>query len=417
MLNKPNELTDASLDGFLAAAKLPVLIDLWAPWCAPCRTMSPIIDKLAKNSAGKLLVAKIDVEKYPAIMARFGVRGIPTLLLFKGEAQPERQMGALSQGQLISWLAGHKVDLTSQPTVQHDEALEWASFYGDEELHDFIARRAIGHAAAGDISMGLGSFWIDGKGSASAAMVHQAENHAFERITGLPIAIGRLLDICGYLTAEQMDALFAALRAGKDYRLAPLRFMHWWFSEESAPWASYFRDPQLARLLERWRALCADRLAGRETSPDAWATVGEQAILLQQGYQGPDRQLEQLFATLLQLLSPVPVTTEGDKWGHIAINIHWAQFQHLEILSGWSDEDRATPGKRIRWFREQERKTSTGKLNQEEIAELRAVWEAENAEFLAKENVFHQSILQLFLPVKARMQQELNRLLAEAPEF
>ncbi|MGL6020953.1 MAG: thioredoxin family protein [Gibbsiella quercinecans] len=417
MLNKSNELTDASLDSFLAAAKLPVLVDLWAPWCVPCRTMSPIIDKLAKNSAGKLLVAKIDVEKYPAVMARFGVRGIPTLLLFKGETQPERQVGALSQGQLNAWLAGHQVDVSAQPAVAHTEALGWASFYGDKGLHDFIAQRVIDHAAAGDISMGLGSFWIDGKGSVSAAMVHQAESHAFERITGLPIAIGRLLDICGYLTAEQMAALFAALKVGKDYRLVPLRFMHWWLSEESAPWASYLREPQLVQLLARWQALCADRLAGRETAPSAWAAVGEQAALLLQGYQRPDRQLEQLFATLLQLLSPVPATTEGDKWGHIAINIHWAQFQHLEILSGWSDEDRATPGKRMGWFREQERQSPAGKLSQDEIAALRAEWAAENAEFLAKENAFHQSIPQLFQPVRARMQQELNRLLAEAPEF
>lgn len=417
MLNKPNELTDASLDSFLAAAKVPVLVDLWAPWCVPCRTMSPIIDKLAKNSVSKLLVAKIDVEKYPAVMARFGVRGIPTLLLFKGEAQPERQVGAQSQGQLNAWLAGHQVDVSAQPTVQHAEALGWASFYGDEGLHDFIAQRAIDHATAGDISVGLRSFWVDGKGTTSAAMVHQAESHAFERITGLPLAVGRLLDICGYLTAEQMAALFAALRAGKDYRLVPLRFMHWWLSEESAPWASYLRDPQLVQLLARWQALCADRLAGRETAPSAWAAVGEQAALLRQGYQRPDRQLEQMFATLLQLLAPVPATTEGDKWGNIATNIHWAQFQHLEILSGWSDEDRATPSKRIGWFREQERKTPEGKLSQDEITALRAEWAAENAEFLAKENAFHQSVPQLFLPVKARMQQELNRLLAEAPEF
>ncbi|HBR1414506.1 TPA: thiol reductase thioredoxin [Klebsiella pneumoniae] len=417
MLNKPNELTDASLDSFLDTAKLPVLVDLWAPWCVPCRTMSPIIDKLAKNSAGKLLVAKIDVEKYPSVMARFGVRGIPTLLLFKGEAQPERQVGALSLGQLNAWLAGHQVDVSTLPRVQHAEALDWGSFYGDEGLHDFIAQRAIEHAAAGDISVGLGSFWIDGKGSTSAAMVHQAESHVFERITGLPVAIGRLLDICGYLAAEQMAALFAALKVGKDYRLVPLRFMHWWLSEESAPWASYLREPQLVRLLTRWQALCADRLAGRETAPGVWEAMGEQAALLLQDYQRPDRQLEQLFATLLQLLSPVPVTTEGDKWGQIAMNIHWAQFQHLEILSGWSDEDRATPDKRMAWFREQERQSPAGKLSQDEIAVLRAEWAAENAEFLAKENAFHQSIPQLLLPVKVRMQQELNRLLAEAPEF
>ncbi|NDL65657.1 thioredoxin family protein [Acerihabitans arboris] len=417
MLNKPNELSDASFDRFLAEARLPVLVDLWAPWCVPCRTMAPIIDNLAKNSGGKLLVAKIDVEKYPAIMERYGVRGIPTLLLFRDTGEPARQVGALSLGQLNAWLANHQVDMVSQPPVRQAEALEWASFYGDEGLHEFIAQRVIGHAGAGDITLGLGSFWMDGKGTTSAAMVHQPDPHAFERMTGLPIALGRLMDRCGYLNAGQVGGLFAALRAGKDYRLVPQRFMQWWLGEESAPWAGYLRDPQLVRLLARWQALCAEQLAGREMAADDWSAVGGEAALLLQSYQQPDRQLEKVIAALLRDLSPVPVTTEGDKWGNIALNINWAQFQQLEILSGWSDGDRATPEIRMGWFKEKERLSPAGKLTQEEITQLRAEWLEQNTEFFARENAFHQNLARLALPVSARMQQALNRLLADAPDF
>ncbi|WP_413729190.1 thioredoxin family protein [Sodalis sp. RH22] len=414
---KPNELTDSNFDNYLAGARLPVLVDLWAPWCVPCRAMAPVIDKLANNTEGKLLVAKIDVEKYPAIMERYGVRGIPTLLLFRGEAEPVRQVGAQSLGQLNAWLAAHEVDVVSQPPVRQTEALEWSSFYGDEGLHGFIAQRTLGHAKAGDITVAPGSFWLDGKGTTMAAMIHQPDSVAFERITGLPIALGRLLDRCGYLTPEQIGGLFAALRPGKDYRLVPQRFMHWWLSEESAPWADYLRDPRLGQLLMRWLTLSAGRLAGGETAPGDWSAIKEQADLLLHDYQQPERQLEKIIATLLQHLSPLPAAADDEKWGNVALGVSWAQFQQLQILAGWSDDDRATPDIRFAWFTEKERLSPAGKLSQEEITLLRAEWLAQNPAFIAKENTFHQNYNQLSEPINTKIQRALNRLLAEAPDF
>ena len=195
MTHKSIELTDLELDVFLADAQLPVLVDLWAPWCAPCRAMSPIIDKLARNTAGHLLVAKLDVEKYPSIMQRFSVRGIPTLLLFNPAQDPVRLVGAQSLAQLNEWLANHQVNI-SVPTVhvQQDESLEWGSFYGDDELLAFIAARVLRHAREREITTGQSRYWIEGKGTLAAAMVHQPDSNAFERITGLSPALGCLLD-------------------------------------------------------------------------------------------------------------------------------------------------------------------------------------------------------------------------------
>ncbi|MCX2195134.1 hypothetical protein LD112_25000 [Pantoea agglomerans] len=251
----------------------------------------------------------------------------------------------------------------------------------------------------------------------AAAMVRQPDDNAFERVTGLPIAMGRLMDRCGYHNAEQVGGLFAALRAGKDYRLVPQRFMLWWFGEESVPWADYLRDTQLVQLLARWRGLCGDRLAGRNPAPEDWAALSEQAASLLVTYQQPDRLLEKNVATLLKDLSPLPVTTDGDKWGNIALNINWAQFQYLEIQSGWSDEERATPDIRMAWFMEKERQSPAGKLTQEDITRLREEWQSLNPGFIEKENAFQKNLPQLVLPVSDRMQQALNRLLADAPGF
>lgn len=417
MSQKPNELTDISFDPFLSAAHTPVLVDLWAPWCVPCRAMAPVIDKLAKDTAGKLAVAKLDVEKYPAIMERFGVRGIPTLLLFRGDGEPVRLVGAQTLGKLKTWLADQQVDVDAPPPAQHSEGLEWGSFYGDEELRQFIAGRVLAHAEAGALQTGLQSFWLDGKGTTSAAMVHQPDSQAFARVTGLPIALARLIDRYAYLTPEDVEGLFAVLQAGKDFRQAPLRFMHWWLGGENVLWAGYLRDEPLKQLLARWQALCAERLAGRETSPEAWAAVGELAAALIPAFGEPNRQLEKSIAIILRDLAPTPATTDEEKWNSITINMHWVLFQYLQILDGWSDDDRATPNTRFAWFKEKERQSPTGKLTQDDIAALRNEWETTHPAFIAKENAWHKNVEQLALPVNARMRQALNHILAGAPDF
>lgn len=82
----------------------PVLVDLWAPWCGPCHTMAPVLEGLATQRAGRLKVVKVDVDQHPGISARYGVRGIPTLLLFRDGQLVDRSTGALPGPALAQWL-------------------------------------------------------------------------------------------------------------------------------------------------------------------------------------------------------------------------------------------------------------------------------------------------------------------------
>ena len=94
-----------------ATSSLPIVVDLWAPWCGPCRMVAPELELLAAERAGKLRVVKVNVDEAPAVSARLGVQGIPTMLLFVGGAEVGRQVGALPGAALRSWidqtLAGH----------------------------------------------------------------------------------------------------------------------------------------------------------------------------------------------------------------------------------------------------------------------------------------------------------------------
>ncbi|MDP4651021.1 MAG: thioredoxin TrxA [Haliea sp.] len=97
-------VSDASFDADVLSADLPVLVDFWAEWCGPCKMIAPVLDEIASEYAGKLKVCKVDVDANPDIPPKFGIRGIPTLILFKGGSAEATKVGALSKSQLIEFI-------------------------------------------------------------------------------------------------------------------------------------------------------------------------------------------------------------------------------------------------------------------------------------------------------------------------
>jgi len=97
-------LSDASFEQDVLQSDLPVLVDYWAEWCGPCKAIAPLLDEVAEEFQGRLTIAKLNIDDNPATPGKYGVRGIPTLMLFKDGQVEATKMGALSKSQLIAFL-------------------------------------------------------------------------------------------------------------------------------------------------------------------------------------------------------------------------------------------------------------------------------------------------------------------------
>lgn len=96
----PAEVTDSTFDTTVLQSSIPVLVDFWAPWCGPCRALGPVIDELSKEYDGKVAILKMNVDENPSTPGKYGIRAIPTMILFKGGQVVEQVTGAVSKSNL-----------------------------------------------------------------------------------------------------------------------------------------------------------------------------------------------------------------------------------------------------------------------------------------------------------------------------
>jgi len=98
------KVTDASFEADVLQSGTPVLVDFWAEWCGPCKQIAPALEQISEELGGKLIIAKVDIEESPTTPSRYGVRGIPTMMLFKDGQMTSMKVGAMPKQKILEWL-------------------------------------------------------------------------------------------------------------------------------------------------------------------------------------------------------------------------------------------------------------------------------------------------------------------------
>ena len=99
-------VTDANFEAEVLNSSEPVVVDFWAEWCGPCRMIAPSLEEISKEMAGKVKIVKMNVDENPGVPGKFGIRSIPTLILFKDGKAASQKVGAAPKGELSKWIAG-----------------------------------------------------------------------------------------------------------------------------------------------------------------------------------------------------------------------------------------------------------------------------------------------------------------------
>jgi thioredoxin 1 len=113
MINEPVHVTDAAFEKTVLQSSVPVIVDFWAPWCGPCKMVAPVLEKIAKENAGKIVVAKVNTDENPEWAMKYGVQGIPTMLFVAGGKIVHRQVGALPEP-ILRTIVTQFLEVTSQ---------------------------------------------------------------------------------------------------------------------------------------------------------------------------------------------------------------------------------------------------------------------------------------------------------------
>lgn len=414
-----SQVTEASYGQDVLAAELPVLLDLWAPWCVPCRAVVPVLESLAPEYAGVLKIAKINVEEYPEVQRKLGVRGIPTLILFRAGTEISRMLGAKPAGEFRKWLKQQGIDPLAEGALQReDEGPGAGAFHGDAELADFLVGRLHRRAENGAVMPSVMPHWENGKGTFSAALVSHSSTEVFSRLSGMPGGVAAAFEFCNVrpVSPAMVDQLLRPIIPGADLRQVAPGFALAILADAETGWPEILQDAEIDALRLRWIALARARQAGERVPSNAWQALATDLEQVKLRPLQPERERQRIVVTFLAALTPMPRSDETERWVN-ALVLSGREIRYLLAgsLLGWKEREFALERIRYNWYEAREATQPGGKYDDASLAQAHEAWYAEFGEEQRAHDAFFADYDQHLAPVAERARQLLVELLEMAP--
>ncbi|WP_186144608.1 thioredoxin [Burkholderia gladioli] len=365
-------VTEASFEADVTQNSRPVLIDFWAEWCGPCKALAPTLEKVARNFEGKVDIVKVNVEEHPSLRERFGVRGIPTLVLMNGGREAGRIVGNRTATQLASYLDAHLGTVTQLATPE----ITLCAFGGDPQakaariahLRDYLERKQ----ASPDTPM-----WPENVTGALAFVVDSSDPEECATALGIPTDVVELVHVLSsYRGTNGNAALFVAdwlesVPVGANLSALPRRLLN---AVMASPLLSdtLGGDAALLALRDELAALHAAEADGSHKADVKWAAVAQAA---QEAAAGPSEGNRARAAAVLVAAASSLARNPDMLRGFVAA---LSQFVHqcLRAECNWSAEDESRRFKLMRDIDKQAHDTGAelprGRAMQERLAEIDA---------------------------------------------
>ncbi|WP_186019517.1 thioredoxin [Burkholderia gladioli] len=283
-MNIVKQVTEASFEADVTRNRLPVLIDFWAEWCGPCKALAPTLEKVAWSFEGKIDIVKVNVDEHPPLRKRFGVRGIPTLVLMKGAHEAGRMVGPRSAMQLASYLDAHLGTVTqlSKPDVT------LSAFGGDPQvkadriarLRDYLTRMQPLRSLP---------MWPENVSSAFAFVVGSSDPDEWATALGIPTDVVELARVLSSYRGTNFNvAVFVAdwlesVPVGANLSALPRRLLNAVLASSLLS-DTLGADAALLAIRDEVAALHAAEMDGSHQADARWAAVAQAA---QEAAAGP----------------------------------------------------------------------------------------------------------------------------------
>ena len=340
--------TEENIIQFVSEQRGFVLLDLWAPWCGPCKSMDPVLEQLSEDYSENLNIVKLNIDDYIKVSTELNVRSIPAFILFSNGKEVGRKQGVTSKADFITWLTVNNCQNDSGVPTYHYKIYDWPSFYNDQYVREFF----ISQLTPEHESIEKEEEMPDSSIRQGNLLRHiDPDNDYLSRVFGLPDIFLSLLSFLSFKEVDEINQLSTKIILGKDYSLIHLQVIrHWLLSEVSECTIVKVSDQQ-QKLIHAWCQAISDVIDDKPLALSVWKEIESEASVLKSNCP-PGSELEYYLSAFIFSHSPPVDVNHSQNISAFSMLSNCFYELKYQLINNWTHREIFdVPRERSQWIR------------------------------------------------------------------